>query len=722
MNFKPNSLFQNTNKPGVPKKAAKSNLEDKQVDNPITKGLFQMFNSFKKIDLESTFEHPYDIECKLKSLEFLNFFNELRQDSLLSIFIDWFSEFCKKQISEKKGKGIHFEEELVKASTNFIENDFKSKIPKLFLTGIDVVDQEDGGEENIFKDLLNLGKNMRKIVNLKIDEKATETIPDLNKIFTLPNSAKKVSILPSLLLLFYRNTNPEVEKRVLRLITRLFNQREELFHNFLSLEMIFERKEASLFNFLQGKVQHLRVLVEKSELWMSRLAINPDNPKESDKKTIETIIVLLKDLNLFFFKDIEIQDERLNFTVPILEKIKKNLIKKGDLVILKERQNLMKFLKGHLPVINLIKDCLHQFRAIIFNNKTEFEFKQMIVEMFSFCFIILTHFCFNNQKNQLILYDYLYVFQEHLYYDLKQIPLICAIFAENKLLLEKVDYSLLSFFFQLIENEGRQSIFLDFFLLIQKYKNEFLQENQSLVLKSLLPQKDFTEREHKILYSLPNASNKIDFYFDELFVPKRLDFLLHLQENDFQDTYRDEPFHYQNKLLEVLLMTTKGSSNMNLALNKLKKYFDIGYLVGLLIEDDAFLQENQSSKINKDQGFTLLKPTVLRFLIEVHFVKKNLGEILENRAFLRKLLFFEARRIKSVESEITNKNYIVYFFQNILGFLFSLFESFLRSLSLNMNSLNLEELENYSSLYELKDALIRKEAILLAKSKRIQCC
>lgn len=716
MNFRPASSSSPEKKSSKPSKNPhKVSLDDKKLeDNPITKGLYQMLNSFKKIGNDSLVEHPFDTECKLKSLELLSFFNDLRQDSLLTIFVDWFTTFSKRQIAERKPKSVHFEEDLIKVASNCVEDEFKEKIPEIFLTGIGEVDSESAeDQDNLLKNFINFGKNMRKIVkivNLHADARQTDAVPDLNAIFALASGAKKpnVAILPSLLLLFYRNNNAKVEKTLLKLITRLYNQREELLHNFLSLEMIFEKDEADLYQFLQQKIHHLRILVEKSELWMSRLALNPAKPREEDAKIVHTLTLLLRDLNLFLFKGVEIDNERLVFP--------KNAGKLGEiprkLAIMRERQNLMKFSKGHMPLISLVKDCLHQLPAIVFDCSAETRLKRELVEMFSLCFIVLKHFCLENQKNQEILYEYLYLFQEFLQYDLKQIPLICAIFANNKFLLEKVDSALINCFFQLIDTEGRQALFLDFFLLVQRYKSEFLQENQTLVLKALLPQGDLCEKDHKILYSLPSNDNRVQFYFEEAFVSKRLSFLAHLSETDFKDTYRDEPFLYQRKLLEVLLTTTKGANNMSLAVNKLKKTFSVGYLVEILTEPDAFL-EKSSENLNKKQGFAALKPMVLQFLEETHFSKRNLAEILEKKPYIRKLLAFEARRLSQVEEEVVNPEYIAYFFGEMLGFLNGLFESFLKSLNLEMQTLDLEGLEDYSSLYELKSQILAKKELFL---------
>ena len=697
----------------IDKIATKAPIDDKQLENnPIIKGLYQMLHSLKSLESMNPSEKTHDIQVKLKVLELLNYFNDIRQNSLLSIFMDWFTGFAKKNLSEKKNKNFN-EEELQKICVNFIESEFKEKCPEIFLTGIEEIDEKN--QENLFSDLLNIGKNMgRKIANLgPKNEKNLDVIQDLNAFFTVPESTKKISILPSLLLLFYRNKHPDIEKKVLRLITRLYNQREGLLHNILSLEMIFEQKEASLYNIMVEKIKDLRILVEKSELWMSRLALNPEEPKETDVKTLEMIIDLLRNLSLFLFEGVEIVDDHLIFNKEKIGLIKEKRqdLKSLQFIILKERQNIMQFSHGHLPIISLIRDCLYQFPHLILN--TQSKINVLLIEMFSMAFITLRNFCLENHKNQLILYEFLDVFQEFMQFDLKQIPLICAIFSENKALLTKIDSNSLKPFLHLIENEGRQSLFLDFFLTIQTFRHETLLENQTILLNSLLPMKKITEKEHKILYSTHRDSNKneIRFYFDDSFDNKaHLKTLLEkLEETAFQDTYRDEPFIYQAKLLEVLLMTTKGSNLMNIALNKLKKVFEVSYLIEILIEEDSFIEE----KGLKANGFAFLKPTILRFLREIHFNGGNSQEYHEQKAYIQKLLDFEVNRLNLLK-EKPKREFLMYFFEDFLGFIMGLYEKYMKGIKdTNNTSMDFDEMEDYSMMIGLKSAVISKKELFM---------
>ncbi len=116
-------------------------------------------------------------------------------------------------------------------------------------------------------------------------------------------------------------------------------------------------------------------------------------------------------------------------------------------------------------MIALIQDGVHHLVEIILDNKYAGSCKELLVEMFSAAYSSLKFFCYENRKNQMVLFNYLNVLSQHLQYDMGQIPLICGIFHYNKELLMKIDKQLLDTFVLLIENEGRQELFLDFFIV-----------------------------------------------------------------------------------------------------------------------------------------------------------------------------------------------------------------------------------------------------------------
>ena len=91
--------------------------------------------------------------------------------------------------------------------------------------------------------------------------------------------------------------------------------------------------------------------------------------------------------------------------------------------------------------------------------------RQILIKLFSELFLCLKNFCYQNPENQKSLFEHVPTIFEYVQYDLGQISLLCTIFENNHELLEKVDEKLIERFLNLIENEGRQAKFLDFFIV-----------------------------------------------------------------------------------------------------------------------------------------------------------------------------------------------------------------------------------------------------------------
>lgn len=70
--------------------------------------------------------------------------------------------------------------------------------------------------------------------------------------------------------------------------------------------------------------------------------------------------------------------------------------------------------------------------------------------------------------------------------------------------------------------------------------------------------KNIGERQIKLLYADGTADNDgdIKLYFEDTSNLKEMNFLEKLREVDFRDTYRDEPFLYHARLLNLILKTT----------------------------------------------------------------------------------------------------------------------------------------------------------------------
>ena len=120
-----------------------------------------------------------------------------------------------------------------------------------------------------------------------------------------------------------------------------------------------------------------------------------------------------------------------------------------------------------MVLIDFLEDGAHYFEQLISElDSKKIESREILIKLFEKLYLCLKNFCYRNAENQKALFGYIHVFMEYAQYDLGQIDLLCAIFENNSHLLQKVDEKLIDRLLSLIENEGRQSKFLDFFIAI----------------------------------------------------------------------------------------------------------------------------------------------------------------------------------------------------------------------------------------------------------------
>ncbi len=81
-----------------------------------------------------------------------------------------------------------------------------------------------------------------------------------------------------------------------------------------------------------------------------------------------------------------------------------------------------------------------------------------------------------------------------------------------------------------------------------------------MVLNSLLPN-ELDERSIKILYADGMKEKYIRFYLQDQVFPEKDHLLKKLEDVEFRDTFRDEPFRYHQRLLDILLQSTLVSAD-----------------------------------------------------------------------------------------------------------------------------------------------------------------
>ena len=133
-------------------------------------------------------------------------------------------------------------------------------------------------------------------------------------------------------------------------------------------------------------------------------------------------------------------------------------------------------MKGQIPLINLIKDGIHHLEIASEINIPVSSIK-ILENLFKLAYECLSNFCYGNPHNQVKLFELKEYFMVDSLYDLGKNELLCNICRNNPELLEKIDPHTFQSCFCLLNTWGRRENLLNFFEIIQKLDESFVENN-----------------------------------------------------------------------------------------------------------------------------------------------------------------------------------------------------------------------------------------------------
>ena len=369
-------------------------------------------------------------------------------------------------------------------------------------------------------------------------------------------------------------TDFALQTKLIHLLTRCYSQRSEMLKTLSQIFVVSSESDVSVFHWLRLLLPRLKQQTEQSEIWLKYEEQTGVQRHESEE-TLVAVIHAFKQLNDLLLVDSDIEGETVFTKSEEISPI---------------RQGILYHLRAHTIVLNLLKDSLSEVEEARPENS-------QLQLLFTSCHVFLARFAQGNARNQEALFDHMHLFTSCLALDLQQIPLICAVYADNVDICLKVTEDTLQPFVQAIKQEGRQARFLDIFSVIQVVNGHAVPSNQSLVLKILLGSARLV-----LLYL--NPSDPIEFLFT-------------------REKPQDEPYTYQAKLLSVLARCGWGSEQVYLNEVKLQKFLDMRRLFDLL-------------RRSQDESEWLpLRLPLLEFLYHIYLeTQKGTDELVGNTEFL----------------------------------------------------------------------------------------
>lgn len=409
------------------------------------------------------------------------------------------------------------------------------------------------------------------------------------------------TIIGDLFLLFTSVSNYELKTKVLGIILRVFSQRKEMTKNLCRVKIMTMENDPDIFLWSKLNSSTLRNLSEQSEIICKYWTQASSSYNETIQKIDNLNKLLIK------FEDI------MYFDSKIIE----NQIENSGKVISKDRQLMLKNLRFHVYVVNLIKDGLHVLEGIFEDPKTfkEKQAKEKLSRLFSLCFKTLSTFVYKNPKNQKALHKHLNIICKYLKISVGQIELLCEIFRDNALLCSSITESFLQQFIELIITEGRQSIFLSFFEVVAEVNGLEMPNVQRTILMLMCQPMTY----HHVCYLDDHEK-----------------FAFSVSSNNVSDNYIDQPFVYHSKLIQVLTKCGTSSSGFHIMKAKCQKIIPIDAIFELL----AFEGE-----------YRALEYPLLDFFFKIYLCSETSNEEVENNKQFFNLIKIKTHQLQKVTSE-----------------------------------------------------------------------
>ncbi|EGR27925.1 MIR domain protein [Ichthyophthirius multifiliis] len=498
----------------------------------------------KKIILKqnSDSQNTHYFNIKKEMCDILKQYLNYQQDFMLNRLKQQFFQIVQQNDLIRKIQSEN-QEDKQQAFNDFkqtIKNNINAFLPSVLMTGTSVDEKEEFQKQFIS---YCLDKN---------NQKGNE-VPNFNQILGY-------EVFPYLILMFCFTQNFQMEKQVLNIITRFYNQRQEFATLTSQMLILFDDDNQKVFEFCKMKIKSLSKNIDESETWINDL---------KERKNMVILDQTIKDFKflsqiLMQGSNLIVHEDKKSYNIELLyDNQQVNII----------RQQMQNHLKTYLLAINLIKDSIYLV-AQNCNLKLQHLYFEQLKQLFQACFQFLKNFVKQNLTNQNILSNYLISLAQALPLDIGLNELYCEIFRNNKKICTEKQKELMRHYIDLITQNGRQAKYLEFFIIIQKVNDEHILQNQKLVLNSFLDQKQRT-------YLLYLNDSNIKKYTNK---QQKFSYIYHNE--------KDEPYFYHAKLIEMLSLTAAGKEGTYMNEQKLKQNLSLKYVFQLLREKDD-LSENQ---------------------------------------------------------------------------------------------------------------------------------
>lgn len=484
-------------------------------------------------------------------------------------------------------------------------------------------------------------------------------------------------IMPSLFKQFVHANSYELKSLTLLVLFTCFSMRKILLKCLDKIQIITSIKISEALVWVKKKTEVIQQIGEQSEIWLDYWNQSSSN-KEASIEKIEMLQAAIEDIKKSLRVDSainygELEPGTSSAYNPSLQIIYTNIL-------------------IHENIIELIQDSMQTLSELYTSTSSPPEPLSRFTSLFQSCYSLLVALVYKNSKIQKILHKYQDIFISYIYIPIGQIELLCSIYDGNLTLCKTINEEFLNVFIELIRDYGRRAEYLNIFGVIQVFGEDFLPENQRLVVKLLLG--------GNYKYNCYMTSDKANVFSVEI------------QENKNKNALvcKDEVFVYHAKLISVLSQSSHGSSGVYMTEMKCQKLLSIEYIFELLEKSE-------------DPGYSILFIPLLDFFYHVYIDTEKINDSVINSPHLKKFITGQIEYLES-KYELTdydiqvielivlilhkyNSMYCVgdifdFIYENIRSYLSILCQKYEVVLETRISSKILEKIESLSIKYDIE--------------------
>ncbi|KAM3872536.1 inositol 1,4,5-trisphosphate-gated calcium channel ITPR3 isoform 2-T2 [Diretmus argenteus] len=313
---------------------------------------------------------------------------------------------------------------------------------------------------------------------------------------------------------------PPLVSGALQLLFKHFSQRQEVLQTFKQVQLLISSQDVENYKLIKADLDLLRMLVEKSELWVEKKSTGGGGDGKKDKKD-------KKDKGEAGSEDATPKKDKLEKGSENYQKVKEILERLNKMCssgVWKKQQRLLKNMGAHKVMLDLLQVSYDQHDV-------------KMQEIIRYTHTFLQKFCTGNQENQILLHKSLNLFLNP---GLLEAETVQHIFSNNYQLCSEISEGVLQHFIHCLATHGRHVQYVNFLHTIIKAEGKYVKKCQDMIMTELT-----------------NAGEDVVVFYND---KTSFSVMLELMAESREGVNEKSPLRYHIALVELLAACAEGKN------------------------------------------------------------------------------------------------------------------------------------------------------------------